>query len=31
MYNGEVNVSQEDLSSFLSVAEDLKVRIINEP
>ena len=26
MYNGEVNVSQEDLNSFLSVAEDLKVK-----
>ena len=26
MYNGEVNVSQEDLSSFLAVAEDLKVK-----
>jgi hypothetical protein len=26
MYNGEVNVSQEDLNSFLAVAEDLKVK-----
>jgi hypothetical protein len=26
MYNGEVNVAQEDLSSFLAVAEDLKVK-----
>jgi len=26
MYHGEVNVAQEDLDSFLSVAEDLKVK-----
>ena len=26
MYSGEVNVSQEDLNSFLAVAEDLRVR-----
>ena len=26
MYHGEVNVSQEELNSFLSVAEDLKVK-----
>eukprot|EP00088_Acartia_fossae_P003431 TRINITY_DN11441_c0_g1_i2.p1 TRINITY_DN11441_c0_g1~~TRINITY_DN11441_c0_g1_i2.p1 ORF type:complete len:400 (+),score=105.06 TRINITY_DN11441_c0_g1_i2:149-1348(+) len=26
MYNGEVNVAQEDLNSFLSVAEELKVK-----
>merc|ERR1711936_469068 len=26
MYHGEVNVAQEDLNSFLSVAEDLKVK-----
>jgi len=26
MYHGEVNVSQEDLNTFLSVAEDLKVK-----
>jgi hypothetical protein len=26
MYHGEVNVSQEDLNSFLAVAEDLKVK-----
>jgi len=26
MYNGEVNVAQEELNSFLSVAEDLRVR-----
>merc|ERR1712025_633624 len=26
MYHGEVNISQEDLNSFLAVAEDLKVK-----
>lgn len=26
MYHGEVNVAQEQLISFLSVAEDLKVK-----
>merc|ERR1712106_792557 len=26
MYHGEVNVAQEELDSFLSVAEDLKVK-----
>ena len=26
MYHGEVNVAQEDLNSFLAVAEDLKVK-----
>jgi hypothetical protein len=26
MYNGEVNVAQEDLNSFLSVAKDLEVK-----
>merc|ERR1711909_266333 len=26
MYQGEVNVAQEDLNSFLAVAEDLKVK-----
>ena len=26
MYHGEVNVSQEDLNSFLAVAEDLKIK-----
>merc|ERR1712203_784222 len=26
MYHGEVNVAQEDLNSFLAIAEDLKVK-----
>ena len=26
MYHGEVNVAQEELNSFLSVAEDLRVK-----
>ena len=26
MYHGEVNVAQEELNSFLSVAEDLQVK-----
>ena len=26
MYHGEVNVAQDDLNSFLQVAEDLKVK-----
>ena len=26
MYHGEVNVAQEELNSFLAVAEDLKVK-----
>ena len=26
MYQGEVNVAEEDLSSFLEVAEDLNIR-----
>ena len=26
VYNGEVNVAQEDLNNFLSLAEDLKIR-----
>jgi len=30
MYNGEVNVPQEELKSFLAVAEDLKVKGLSE-
>ena len=26
MYNGEVNIAQDQLNSFLAVAEDLKVK-----
>jgi hypothetical protein len=26
MYQGEVNVAQEELNSFLAVAEDLRVK-----
>ena len=29
MYHGEVNVAQDDLNSFLQVAEDLRVKGIN--
>ena len=29
MYHGEVNVAQDELNSFLAVAEDLKVKDIN--
>ena len=27
MYNGEVNIAQAELSSFLAVAEDLQVEL----
>ena len=27
MYNGELNGAQEELDSFLSVAEDLKIKV----
>ena len=30
MYHGEVNIAQEDLTSFLAVAEDLKVKGLTE-
>ena len=30
MYHGVVNVSQEDLNSFLAVAEDLKIKGLNQ-
>ena len=30
MYHGEVNVAQEELNSFLAVAEDLKVKGLGE-
>ena len=30
MYHGQVNVAQEDLNSFLAVAEDLKVKGLTE-
>ena len=31
MYHGEVNIAQEDLSSFLAVAQDLKVKGLTQP
>ena len=30
MYHGEANVAEEDLTSFLEVADDLKVRGLHE-
>ena len=30
MYQGEVNVAQEELNSFLAVAEDLRVRGLSQ-
>ena len=30
MYHGEVNVAQEELNSFLAVAEDLKVKELTQ-
>ena len=31
MYHGEVNIAQEDLSSFLAAAQDLKVKGLTQP
>ena len=28
IYNGEVNVAQEDLNSFLTIAEELKIKVV---